>query len=209
MTIWDKIYKDFKKGEEAWATLKEGVLPVFSNFVENNKFKFKDALDIGCGTGKYLVYLKDKGFCVSGIDSSETAIEMSKKLVSKDSKIENIDMFKYNIADNKHDLIFSISTIHHGLKKDVSGLVNQIYKKLKVGGFVFITLPDIDSHKKWETFKGNNEISPGTYTPTSGPEKGLAHSFFSKEEIKKMFSNFKNLNIYLDEKGKWNITAHK
>ncbi|HNV61818.1 MAG TPA: class I SAM-dependent methyltransferase [Candidatus Cloacimonas acidaminovorans] len=209
MTTWDKIYKNYQKGGEAWATLKEELLPRFVQFVENNKFNNKNALDIGCGTGKYLVYLKELGFDVIGIDSSETAIEMTKEALQNSAELECVNMFDYKIAKDKYDLVFSISTIHHGLKKDVTKLIKDIHDKLVDGGHVFITLPDIESNKKWNTFKSDKEIAPGTYAPISGPEKGLAHSFFAKEEIEEIFSNFKDVKLELDEIGRWYITATK
>lgn len=209
MTTWDKIYKNYQKGGEAWATLKEELLPRFIHFVENNKFNIKNALDIGCGTGKYLVYLKELGFDVTGIDSSETAVEMTKEVLQDNARLECINMFDYKIAKKKHDLVFSISTIHHGLKEDVVKLIKDIYDKLVDGGHIFITLPDIESNRKWETFKSDKEIAPGTYAPISGPEKGLAHSFFAKEEIEEIFSNFKDVKLELDKIGRWYITATK
>jgi SAM-dependent methyltransferase len=209
MTTWDKIYKDYKKGGEAWATLKEELLPEFIDFLENNKFSNKNALDIGCGTGKYLAYLKELDFGVSGIDSSKTAIEMTKGVLGDNSKLKCVNMFEYEIPKNEHDLIFSISTIHHGLKRDVITLINKIYDELIAGGHIFITLPDIESNKKRNTFKDDKEIAPGTYAPISGPEEGLAHSFFSKEEIKAMFSKFKDLKLELDDICRWYISATK
>jgi SAM-dependent methyltransferase len=209
MTTWDKIYKDYQQGGEAWATLKEDLLPKFIDFINNNHFDNKNALDIGCGTGKYLIYLKKLGFDVSGIDSSETAIKITRDALEDDCELERIDMFRYEIAQNQHDLVFSVSTIHHGLKHDVIGLINQIYDKLLVGGHIFITLPDIESNKKGGALESDQEIAPGTYAPMSGPEKGLAHSFFSREEIEEIFSSFNNLGLELDEIGRWYITAKK
>lgn len=209
MTIWDNIYKDYQKGGEAWATISEGLIPQFTNFIENNKFNQKSALDIGCGTGKYLMYLKGVGFKTDGIDSSETSIEMSKKLVGKDSDLACVNMFDFDIPQDKYDLIYSISAIHHGLKEQVVGLIDRIFDSLLPEGKIFITLPNIVVSNKWETFKDHEELSPGTYAPTSGPEKGLAHSFFTKDEINNIFFKFKDLKIELDEIGRWIIIAKK
>jgi len=44
-------------------------------------------IDIGCGNGKYLVFLKTQGFEVNGIDSSPTAVEMRKGFLGEDSTI--------------------------------------------------------------------------------------------------------------------------
>ena len=43
----------------------------------------------------------------------------------------------------------------------------------------------------------------------TGPEKGLPHSFYSQEEVKEVFSDFKNLKINLDKKGRWLIEGEK
>lgn len=208
MTTWDHIYKNYQKGGEAWATLGEDIIPQFLTLIENNVFTTCSALDIGCGTGKYLEYLNQKGFRVSGIDSSETAVQMTKeKLI--DADIKCVNMFEYDIPHQAYDFIFSISTIHHGMKSQVQTLINKIYSALLPGGKLLITLPDYESSKKWNTFKDHTELAPATYAPLSGPEKGLAHSFYTKEEIPLIFSDFHNLNMELDTIGRWIITASK
>lgn len=58
MTIWDKIYKNYQKGGEAWATLSEEIHPLFKQFLSKSNFELKHVLDIGSGTGKYLKILQ-------------------------------------------------------------------------------------------------------------------------------------------------------
>lgn len=209
MTIWDKIYKNYQKTGQKWATLQEDVMPEFVDFIKNNKFFSKKSLDIGCGLGKYLVFLESFGFGACGIDNSETAIKTTKKLLNREDDIVLADMFEYDIPDKKFDFIFSVSTIHHGYKKQVSDLIDQIHDKLIVGGKIFITLPDLASNHKWNSFKDDKEVSPGTFIPQIGPEKGLPHSFYTKEEINDVFNKFKNINLKLDEIGRWIITGEK
>ncbi|MCU0680177.1 MAG: class I SAM-dependent methyltransferase [Planctomycetes bacterium] len=209
MTIWDNIYKNYQQGGPAWATLQEGLLPQFIHFIKSNNFRIKSALDIGCGTGKYLVYLKKMDFKIAGIDSSETAIEMSKELLGSSNFLHCLDMFDFQIMPNTYDLIISISTIHHGLKKEIENLISSIYQALLPGGKIFITLPDYERAKRWDTFKDHEELELGTYLPLHGPEKGLPHSFYNKEEIEELFANFKKSNLELDERGKWIITGEK
>ncbi|MBD3311746.1 MAG: methyltransferase domain-containing protein [Candidatus Magasanikbacteria bacterium] len=209
MTIWDKIYKDYQKGGEAWATLSEEIHPVFKKFLNKTNFDIKHVLDIGCGTGKYLKFLQAGGFKTDGIDSSETAVQMSKRLLGSDSNIIHANMFEFDIPKNTYDLIISISTIHHGTKKDVQDLINRIYKAIIQDGKIFITVPDYESAKKWETFEKNKKIDEGTFAPQSGPEKDLPHSFYTKKEVQKMFSKFKNLKIDLDKIGRWIVRGIK
>ena len=209
MTIWDNIYKNYQKGGEAWASLADGIHPLFNQFLKNNNFEKKYIFDIGCGTGKYLKYLQALGFKTDGIDSSETSIEMSKKALSDDSQLQCANMFEYDIPKNKYDLVVSVSTIHHGTKEQVQKLVNQIYDAIIDNGNIFITVPDLESTKKWNTFKDHEEIADSTFAPLSGPEKGLPHSFYTKNEVENLFSKFKNVKIDLDDIGRWVVQANK
>lgn len=202
-TIWDKIYRDYENGGEAWATLSEGIHPLFKKFLAQSKFKLKHVLDIGCGTGKYLKILQAGGFKVEGIDSSKTAVKMAKKLLGNDAAILCRDMFDVELRKNRYDLIISISAIHHGTKKQIKALVDKIYQALATDGKVFITLPDMSSSKRWNTFKKYKEVSEGTFIPLSGPEKGLPHSFYTKEEVKKLFSKFRAVKLKLDSRRRW------
>jgi SAM-dependent methyltransferase len=209
MTIWDKIYKEYKDSGKKWASLFDDVSPMFKQFLKQSYFEVKYVLDIGCGTGKYLKLLKEVGFKTDGIDSSETAVEFTKKILGVGSNILCVDMYDYNIPKNKYDLIISIATIHHGDKKQVQAVINKIHKALVKNGKIFISVPDLESGKKWHTFVNNKEIAKGTYIPLSGPEKGLLHSFYTKEEAEKLFSKFKDVQIDLDQQGRWIVRGRK
>lgn len=52
-------------------------------------------------------------------------------------------------------------------------------------------------------------LEDGTCIPLIGPEKGLPHSFYSKEEIDKIFSIYSRIESDLDERGRWIITGEK
>lgn len=209
MTIWDNIYKNYKKGGEAWATLSEKIHPLFQSFLSQSDFKFKYALDIGCGTGKYLKVLRGHGFKTDGIDSSETAVEMTKKELEDNSMVLCVNMFEFEIPKNKYDFVISVSTIHHGTKEQIQDLMDRIYEALADNGKIFITVPDLGSGKKRGTFKNHEEVAEGTYVPLSGPEKGLPHSFYTKEKAQKLFLKFRGLQLDLDNYGRWVARAFK
>ncbi len=211
MTTWDKIYKHYQRGGDAWATLSVDVDPLFETFVRQLSFERKHSLDIGCGTGKHMKFLQGLGFKTDGIDSSETAVEMTKQLLGNNSRVVLADMFDYQISANTYDLIFSISTIHHGLKSSVQNLMDRIYEALLPGGHILITVPDIKNviSKKWNTFKDHTEVAAGTFTPNTGPETGLPHSFYTEEEAKSLFSKFRKFKLHLDKKDRWVAQATK
>ena len=209
MTIWDNIYKNYQKGGDAWATLSEEIHPLFKQFLNESDFRIKHVLDIGCGTGKYLKILQSAGFTTDGIDSSETSINMTKELLGNNSNIVLANMFEFDILQNQYDLIISISTIHHGTKQQIQKLIDHIHNALVENGKIFITVPDMESGKKWNTFNGHEEVAEDTFSPVTGPEKGLPHSFYIEKQARELFTRFKNLQIDLDNHGRWIVRASK
>lgn len=210
MTVWDNIYQKYKKDGEEYATLQKGLIPEFLDFIQTQNFKIKRVLDIGCGNGKYLVFLKSLGFKTDGIDSSPTAVEMTNEVLNDGSSVLLADIYECDLPKEQYDLVISIAAIHHGLKAQVSRAIKKIYPALLPGGCFFITLPDNEGSAHWTMMASHEEIEPGTRIPLSGPEKGLPHSSFTKEEIKEMFSDFAKIEMQLlADRGRWIITGTK
>jgi SAM-dependent methyltransferase len=208
-TVWDNIYREYLAGGEAWASLKDDIHPVFLSLMEKSTFPVKRALDIGCGQGKYLKYLQMKGFQTSGLDSSESAIVMTKDLLESQENIILTDMYKYQYPLNAYDLIISHATLHHGKKKEVVALLDKIYDSLIDKGKVFISIPSDGCIKNWAMMAEHETLEDGTCIPLNGPEKGLPHSFYSKKEIDMLFCRYFNLEVDIDERGRWIISGEK
>jgi 2-polyprenyl-3-methyl-5-hydroxy-6-metoxy-1,4-benzoquinol methylase len=219
MVNWDKIYKAFNKKDKNWqdmndgivpACFTEGINPLFIEFLTRTNFKNKYVFDIGCGNGKYLSYLSSLDFKTDGIDFSKTSIAMTKEaLGEKVGDIRQADMFDMNIAADKYDLIISISTINHGLKKDLQKLINEIYTAIVDGGKAFITIPDKKCLKTWRTFKKHKMLDENTAIPLIGAEKDIPHSFYDKKELEEMFTKFSKLEMQKDKTGQWIMIATK
>lgn len=209
MTHWDKIYQNYNKGGEAYATLSEEMLPEFIELFHQGEFSLKSAFDIGVGSGKYLKFLEKKGFSVAGIDNSQTAVEMTKKILKDSDNIFLADMFEYEIPHGKYDLILSVATVHHGYKNQVAKVIREIHGGLVENGYAFVTLPDWNVKEEWRSFKTHKELESGVITPVAGPEEGLPHSIYKKSEIEQLFSEFSDVVMKKDEIGRWLITAKK
>jgi ubiquinone/menaquinone biosynthesis C-methylase UbiE len=206
--IWDKIYKDFQKGGKAWYTLSRGLDADFKDFVEKTGFPITKAFDVGFGTGHYLVWLKTRGFEVAGIDSSETAYKMAVDVLGTKDGLICGSVYEHDIPKNSFDLIFSIHAIHHGRKAEVKRALDRVYDGLIGGGHAYITLPIITSKDEWKTFKKKDEIETGVYAPPEGPEKGLPHSFYDKDEMPELFKRYRKFELKKESRG-WYITAQK
>ena len=82
------------------------------------KFVKKKAkiIELGCGTGNYLINLLKSGFIVDALDSSDIMISIVKKNIENISEIKdksNINLFKMNmlkfINPNRYNLIYNKS----------------------------------------------------------------------------------------------------
>src|SRR4030066_2239690 len=78
---WDQIYQKYPLEELGWELGKPR--PILREYVEKGLLKKGKALDIGCGTGTNTVYLAEKGFEVTGVDISPTAIEYAEKKATR------------------------------------------------------------------------------------------------------------------------------
>jgi SAM-dependent methyltransferase len=208
-TVWDNIYKGYLAGEPAWASLNDGLHPEFLSFMGRTIFPVKYALDIGCGTGKYLKYLQHQGFRTVGLDSSESAISMARELLKSQGEFITADMYEYRYPSNTFGLILSWAALHHGTKRNVVNLLHAIHQALLPNGKFFISLPCDDCKTNWVMMAEHETLEDGTCIPMSGPEKGLPHSFFAKAEIDELFSRYKGLTVTLDEQGRWIISGEK
>ncbi|MHA1234187.1 MAG: class I SAM-dependent methyltransferase [Promethearchaeota archaeon] len=158
-------------------------------------------LDLGCGTGRHLLFLLKKGFEVYGLDGSPNGLEIAKRWLTEENlsleltcqKIEHDFPYK----DAFFDAVISIQVIHHNLIKDIMFTVNEIKRTLKPEGFIFLTFPLIQGF--YVKKQNMQKVEKRTYIPLKGQEKGLPHHFFTIAEVKRVFSAFSLSEIYIDK----------
>ena len=160
-------------------------------------------LDLGCGTGRHLLFFSKKGYEVYGLDKSPKGLEIAKNWLDEEklsAKLthQRIDQ-RFPYENEFFDVVISIQVIHHNLTKKILFSVKEIERVLKTKGFIFITVPFLQAFNlrkdKWKLKK----VEKRTYIPQSGPEKGLPHHFFTTAELKRVFSAFELLEIYIDK----------
>ena len=196
MPDWDYIFSERGKVFTEPHTDMEKIGDLFK---ENQVQKI---LDIGCGTGRHLIFLSKMGFEMYGFDASPNGISIAKQWLKEENLRAEIKYHKmeetFPYPSNTFDAIISINVIHHNRMKDILRTVGEIERILKKGGLIFITFP-----KLGETWKNNGylqEVEKGTYLPQRGKEKGLLHHFFTLEEIQDVFKSFDLTEVYDDGK---------
>ena len=113
---------------------------IYRAYMPNNKDV--NILDVGCGCGHFLYYLKHKGYNnFKGIDISAQQVEFCKQKIA--AEIINADAFEF-LTEHKEefDLIVSHDVLEHIKKEEVIEFLKLIYSALKPGGQVFLRTPN-------------------------------------------------------------------
>jgi 2-polyprenyl-3-methyl-5-hydroxy-6-metoxy-1,4-benzoquinol methylase len=115
----------------------------FGNFLPRDKNS--PILDIGCGTGHFLYYLKKQGYNnFLGIDLSLDNINFCKKNITP--HVELIDAFDYLLEKNFfYRVIIANALLEHIPKERVISFLKLIHNSLRDDGFLLMTTPNMSN----------------------------------------------------------------
>ncbi len=132
--FWEEAFKDKK---EMW-----GLNPAKSTiltkdfFVENN---VKSVLIPGIGYGRNAQIFQDNAMTVTGIEISETAIELGKKHFGNEMKIYHGSVTEMPFDNNLYDGIYCYGLIYLLDKDERVKLIQDCYNQLTENGFMVFT----------------------------------------------------------------------
>jgi len=95
-------------------------------------------LDIGCATGALIASLRDKGWRVTGVEISPSAVYARNE---RKLDVRNVPLEENNFPDNSFDVILASHLIEH--LNEPKTFLEETYRILKDNGSIFITTPDI------------------------------------------------------------------
>lgn len=108
----------------------------FTNFIkyvpENGQI-----LDAGCGTGRYTRYFLNRGFSVTGIDTSDAMLTIAKR-ENPGTHFLRMDMRSLGFRSDFFDGIWNVASILHLGKDDVLLALKESNRVLKSGAVLFI-----------------------------------------------------------------------
>jgi 2-polyprenyl-3-methyl-5-hydroxy-6-metoxy-1,4-benzoquinol methylase len=115
----------------------------FGNFLPRDKNV--RIIDIGCGTGHFLYYLKKMGYRnFTGIDLSSDNIEFCKKKITPN--VELADGFEYLVQkEGFYSVISANHLLEHIPKEKVITFLRLIYNALRSDGILLITIPNMSN----------------------------------------------------------------
>jgi len=117
-SFYDREYYENKKGEYPFSytgSLVGNLIQNIANFYRALSIKIfinpKNCLDVGCGTGKLVGYLRKLGVEAYGIEISKYALEVAKKEIKPFLKYGDITKIPYD--DNSFDLVSTFDVLEH------------------------------------------------------------------------------------------------
>lgn len=179
--------------------------PFMRELLEFDNFRGKRLLEIGCGLGTDLLQFAHAGAIVTGVDLSPASIE----LVRKRFALEGIPV-NAQVADAEHlpfpdasfDVVYSFGVLHHTPNTQKS--IDEVHRVLRPGGRIIIMLYHKDSihvylgaplyrlSRQWRS--GVRSLVEDWVRVYDGAENPLGKAY-SKAELRKMFSRFKDLHF--------------
>lgn len=200
---------------EVWHQTKEGTVDedmpkLAEEFKKNGVSKI---LDLGCGSGRHSVFFAKEKFKVFGFDLSKDSVGRAKEILQRMNLHVNLrtwDMaspFPYD--DGFFDAVISTRVFHHSKMRTIKQVITEIKRVLRKGGYVYVQVPTLEKVQKYIEQGGKfNEVEPRTFVPLEGPEKGIPHHNFTREELIELFDDFNIKNITVREEH-YNLLALK
>lgn len=207
---WDKVYQE---GMTMWHPSECVIRFISRNFKKQigvSEFKVvrpaNNALDIGCGNGANVLYLRKLGYNCYGVDISKTAVDIGNSLLQKNGFAKTLiscDMEDIDFESHFFDIIISHAALDHVRIDKYNKIVSKIKKILTKEGYIFITLRGREAYN-YERMTAK-AIEPHTLftcsdkklsSPFENPhEKAVPQHFFTLDEIENSLNSFEIVNI--------------
>lgn len=131
---------------EGWIVKNVGVWEGLCNTLEKYAKEPKSLLDIGAGSGGFLLayHKRNPLVSLSAVEMSDAArISLARRLPSINFPVK--DVAQLLEVTEQYDVVTLLQTLEHVY--DPKSLCKDIYDKLKPGGILLVTVPNIRSYK--------------------------------------------------------------
>lgn len=158
-------------------------------------------LDLGCGAGRHLKFLAENGFEAYGCDYSSSGIKASQELLASANlkanfEIASVDNLPYD--DEFFDGLICFGVLYYNDKQSIQKAASEIFRVLKKGSKALILVRNLEDYRyekakklsKYEVIIQENDEKRSAFK-----ENDMPMYFFDKDEVKRVFAHFKNLEI--------------
>jgi len=194
LSEWNQILREERYSREE----PDEIVVNFATLLKKKNKKLR-VLDLGCGGGRHQVYIAERGFEAHGIDTSETGLYLTReRLKRQDLEVYLVkcDMKMLPYIDFCFGAVVSLHTIYHQRYGRFQKTISEINRVLGKKGLVLMNFLS----KRTYIYGKGAEVEENTFVEQEGAEKGVLHHFSDKEEIERLFKNFKIIDLKLSER---------
>mgnify|MGYP001204148265 CR=1 FL=1 len=193
---WNKSYKKF---ENHLIYPNEEVVRFVANHINIKKKKLnynKKLLDFGCGAGRHLKFSLENGFYTIGLEVSDVALKQAKHFL-------NFNKFRKNtykliktldsvipLKNNSIDYLIADGVLDSMMTKDILASIEEIFRIIKNNGLIYISLMSDKTMRKGKFLNKFDQLISESH------ENKTVQSYFNYKRIKKLFKNFKIVELY-------------
>jgi ubiquinone/menaquinone biosynthesis C-methylase UbiE len=168
-------------------------LDAFATKETLSQYRFKNVLELGCGTGKNTLWLLDKAEQIIGLDFSSEMLNLAREKI-KDGKVEfaKTDLNnEWEVENQFADLVTSSLTLEH--IDNLHHIFSQANEKLIENGIFFICelhpfKQYVGSKAKYKTESGTEELTVYTHHISDYLESAEENGF-ELVELKEWFDD--------------------
>lgn len=114
--------------------------PEFIKYANSTDLIGKKVLDLGCGEGRYSLFLAQQGCCVQSVDASPVALKKLEHIGKEQSlniKTVESDLESYSYNENQFDIVIAATILDHLSDSLRHKTAEGIFETIKTGGIVY------------------------------------------------------------------------
>ncbi|MGZ7162125.1 MAG: class I SAM-dependent methyltransferase [Halobacteriota archaeon] len=144
-------------------------------------------LDVGCGTGRYLVPLHRSGFAVTGVDLSKVALSLLDPHYSRVvADVQNLPF-----VDSTFDAVTCYGVLHHLTRAGRERAVEELFRVVRHEGLAFVEVVG----RRDMRHNSNGEIETDTIV-----RGGILQHYFLPSELSTLFESAGFRTVLLDDR---------
>ena len=148
-------------------------------------------LEVGCGNGKTVLALSKKGFRVTGVDFSQSAIDMCRETIPSSGDFVCASVTNLPFEDSSFDGVVAFHVLEHLTADEMKEAVGELSRILVPGSHILLKCfakGDMRS-EKGETIDDSSVIRGN----------GILYHYFDEDELVSYFSSFECAAIITKE----------
>ncbi len=211
--LLNKTREDYNLIAEDFSRTRFLIWPEIKDLLDRYFFPGDKVLDLGCGNGRFLSYLEQRGAVYFGVDISENLIKIARETYPG-ANFQVADALNLPFSDNFFDKILSVAVFHHVPSEEFRmKFLEETRRVLKPGGILFLTVWNFREFKEFFLlFKSIifkilklSKLDFGDFLEPWGKKALRYYHYFTKKESVKLAEKtgfkIKEIGISRNEKG--------